>query len=61
MALALEERLWNLLLQQQKASEASNVSGVPLNCGLKRQLCEAVNVKPELPWKFHDVGGARAM
>ena len=37
------------------------MSGVSLNEGLERSLCEAVKVKPGLPWRPQDVGDARVM
>lgn len=35
------------------------MSGVSLHGGLERPLCEAVKVKPGLPWGPQDVGDAR--
>ena len=37
------------------------MSAVPLQGGLEVPLCEAVKVKPRLPWRPHDVGDARAV
>ena len=36
-----------------------HVSRVALNGGLERPFCEAVKVKPELPWRSQDAGDAR--
>lgn len=51
--------LYPCIPQQRKATEARCVAGEPLQRGLKRPLCEAGKVKPALPWKPQEVGGAR--
>ena len=37
------------------------MSGVPWNGDPERSLCEAVKMKPGLPWRLQDVGDARAV
>ena len=37
------------------------MSGISLNGGLERPLCEAVKLKPGLPWRPQNVGDARAI
>ena len=37
------------------------MAGVSLNGGLEVPLCEAVRLKPGLPWGPQDVGDARAV
>ena len=37
------------------------MSGVSLYGGLEKPLCEAVKMKPGLPWRPQNVGDARAM
>ena len=51
-----------LPLQLRKSNDAGNVSGVSLHGDLERPLCEAVKVKPGLPWRdSQDVGEAEAV
>ena len=38
-----------------------HVSGMTLNGGLERTLCEAVKLKSGLSWRLKDVGDDRAM
>jgi hypothetical protein len=49
-----------LPLQLRKSNDAGNVSGVSLHGDLERPLCEAVKVKPGLPWRPQNVRDARA-
>jgi hypothetical protein len=42
----------------RKASEARDMAGVSLRGGPERPLCEAVKLKPGLPWRSQDVGGS---
>ena len=37
------------------------MSGISLNGGLERPLCEAVKLKPGLPWRTQDVRDAKIM
>ena len=41
--------------------EVRHVSGVSPNGGPERSLCEAIKLKPGLPWRPQDVGNGRAM
>lgn len=52
---------WTLLLWLGKAKEARHVSGVSLHGDLERSLCEAMKVKPGLPWRPQNVGDTRAV
>ena len=52
--------LWNVPQCLKKVADA--VSGVSLNGGLvERPLCEAVKLKPGLPWRTQDIRDARDM
>lgn len=53
--------LWNLLLWLGKGKKARHVSGVSLHGGLERPLCNAMKVKPGLPWRPQNVGDDRAV
>ena len=46
--------LWN------KSTKARHVKGVPGGL-VERPLCEAVKLKPGLPWTIHDVRDSRVM
>lgn len=53
--------LRNLPLQIRKITEAKHVSGKSTNGDLERPLCDAVKVKPGLPWETQNVRDARVV
>ena len=57
----IRKGLQNLPPKPRKAAEARLVSGVSLNGGPERPLCETVKVKAVLPWRPQDVGDARTV
>ena len=64
MVLALESRIEEVVIESlwlRKASEARHMSGVACHGGPERPLCEAVKMKPGLPWRPQDIGDARVM
>ena len=51
-----------MILHLTPVTKARHVSGVSLNGGLvERPLCEAVKLKPGLPWRTQDVRDARVV
>jgi len=66
VVLALESRVYKSkgfveYFSIGKASEARHIPGDFLHGGLEGSLCEAVKVKPGLPWRPEVVGNARVM
>lgn len=56
----IRKGLWNFPLRLGKVAETRNVSGLSLHGGLERPFCEAGKVKPRLPWRHQNVGGAKS-
>ena len=62
LGLRIEERGYDgIFLLNKEATEARHVSGVSMNGGPERPLCETVKLKPILPQRSQDVRNIKDM
>ena len=55
LELRTEEGAIEFASTTKESREARHVSGVSMNGGLEKPLCEAVKLKPVLPWRTQEV------